>query len=240
MKNKGSSFLLSLGILIATIACLTGLSIPDSTPTSAATADIVLTGLIQTLTAAPGSTAGAMASPTAIHPSATLIQALTFTPGPSITPFQSATPTSSKTPIPSLTPIPTLTPILSDTPLIAGTDTPGTPTVEYACKYVSQKPVSGTAFPTHSSFHVVWVIANAGTKPWNAGAVTLVYVSGSKLQAGPKVIDLLEPIDPGENGNFSVDMIVPKTPGYYKTTWGLNAVSTNTVFCMFSILIVAS
>ncbi len=218
--KKTTPLLISLSLILTATACLTGLSgIPTPIPPPN-TPDVVLTSLVQTLTAIPAANLTAAAQATSA----------------AATPIISATPLPSNTPVPSLTPIPSFTPIFTDT--TTPSETPGTPTVDYACQLVSQKPELGAVYTPKHSLDSIWNVKNTGSETWNIGEVVLKYISGAKLQTKQKTYDLKADVVFDDTIDVAADMVTPKEPGYYKATWGLSRVADDNVFCTLTVFIV--
>lgn len=222
-RTSGSLLCLIItGVLIIS-ACGPELSAPPQAPASA-TPDLAQTALANTLTAAP--------TATYTSPPPTPVPTITRTPYPTITP------------IPSLTPIPSFTPLGQESTAGPGdgssgpTSTP--PSGEFSCQLVSKSPDNWDVFKPRYTFDAVWKLKNTGTKMWKAGQIAFVFVSGAKLNSGPKSYPLVSDVNPGETGSFTVDMIAPKEEGRYYATWGLLFTRLNNLYCSVAIRITVS
>lgn len=130
--------------------------------------------------------------------------------------------------LPSATPSPTI-PAATFTPAI--TATPAT----FECKLVSQSPVNGTSMGSRNDFDWVWTVTNTGQKAWASSDVDYLYIRGSEFHktAG---YDLPKSVAVGESIKLGADMIAPKQPGSYSTTWALRKGSQT--FCEVTLTII--
>jgi hypothetical protein len=111
----------------------------------------------------------------------------------------------------------------------------GTSSDKYACQIISIDPANGTSFKPRHDFNTFWKVKNIGTKEWDHNSVDFVYSSGTKMHkvAG---YDLGDNVASGEKITLGVDMVAPKNPGTYTTTWVLTVGSND--FCSMSLTIV--
>lgn len=161
-----------------------------------------------------------------------------------------AIPTSTATEIPTQTPTNTFTPsptftstvifvLASPTPSVTPTSTfylggGGTSSNDFACEVMSVSPANGTIFDSRVDFDAVWKVKNIGQRNWNENSIDYVYDSGTRMH---KVdgYDLSSDTRSGATTNIIVDMVAPRDPGSYRTTWVLR--SGGTTFCTMSITI---
>jgi len=203
--------------LMAIMAILLACSPVLATPFPTMPPDVINTIVAMTYAAASSQTAAAL--PTS-----------TNTP---LSPTPTRTPT--ETPLPTATIIfrlPTLTP--SRVP-ISLTATLATPTENYACKVLSQKPVIGAVLAPRTDFDARWTVQNTGKKSWDGGSTDYLYVSGDKIHKHD-IYDLNKTVAPGQQVDIIVDMIAPKKAGTYTTTWNLRIGSNQ--FCTMQMVIV--
>ena len=182
---------------------------------------------IETIVAATH--AASVAQTKAVLPTATATVPNTATPTkthvpPTITPTFTATfIISTATPSPTSTPTYTFTPAATATPAI------------FDCELVSQTPANGTTMGSKNDFDWVWKVTNTGIKDWSASEVDYVYVSGEKMHK-TEGYDLPADTESGDNIKLGVDMIAPKNPGTYTTTWGLK--KGKQIFCTVTLKII--
>lgn len=144
------------------------------------------------------------------------------------TPENTATPTKTVIPTVTLTYTPTfvlpsITPSPTNTPLPSAT--PG----RFDCAFVSQSPRNGTVFSPREEFKLLWSVKNTGVKKWVQSDVKYFFVSGDKFHKR-EIYGLPENTDYGEEATLRIDMVAPKAPGSYKTTWAMRR-GLNHVFC---------
>lgn len=106
---------------------------------------------------------------------------------------------------------------------------------DYACALVSQKPKDWTKMQRRHIFDATWTVRNTGSKNWGTGSVDLKYISGAKIHTHGNAYDLAKDVGPGKRATLIVDMVSPKTKGYYTAVWGLYR--GNQVFCRLSVTI---
>ena len=123
-----------------------------------------------------------------------------------VTPLASATlPPPSATPDFS-TPLPTLTSASQELPDKAA--------------YIGQTPIDGAQMGVGDKFDMVWTVENTGSTTWTR-RYSVRYFSGWAL--GERNIFYLQgDVAPGSQANLYVDMVAPKDPGVYNTTWVLS------------------
>jgi hypothetical protein len=204
--------LVSAAVLALSCAPLSVIGLPTQAPGA------VDTMVAQTAAAAASRTASVAATATATS---------TFTPTPSRTP--TVTPTFTPTYIflfKTSTPSRTLTPSGG-----------GYSTDPYHCEFISQTPANGSSMKPRADFDWDWKVRNNGTKRWDVGSVDYLYVSGDKFYKQDSY-DLPRDVGTGGTVELTVDMVAPKNPGTYTTTWGL--MTGKTIFCRVSFQIVVS
>ncbi len=108
-------------------------------------------------------------------------------------------------------------------------------TKDYACALVSQKPKDWTKMQRRNIFDATWTVKNTGTKTWGKSGVDFKYVSGTKMHTYEDAYDLSKDVGAGKTITLIVDMISPKTKGYYTAVWGLYKGSQ--AFCKLSVTI---
>jgi hypothetical protein len=150
--------------------------------------------------------------------------------GPPESPTPLITATAKATLIPSITPtatatyiVPTFTPIPTATPLPS--PTPG----RFGCKLISQSPNNGASFEPREEFRLFWTVENAGTKEWIQTDVKYFYLSGEDFHKR-EIYGIPETTRYGETVTLRIDMVAPRTPGSYETTWAMKR-GLNNVFC---------
>lgn len=157
----------------------------------------------------------------------------------------SATNTASPLP-PTATNSPTVT-ITSTFTQIPPTNTPLPPTAtssptvtatrsDFNCQVVSFAPPIDRVYPSGGDFDGKWTFKNTGSDTWNKDNVDFVYLSGTKFQVSVSSLDLSTSISNGDQVEFIVDMLAPKSSGTYTATWGLK--KDNLVFCTSTIQII--
>ena len=147
----------------------------------------------------------------AVIPTATLIPPTptksfaTFTPAPTFTSFV----------VSSLTPVPTstLTPSLTPTNVTSGSGD-----VLYACEVVKSSPESGYEIKKNQDFTWTLRVKNIGTARWDSGETKLAHIKGAEYYIERRVL-IEERTDPGEIGEFRVELYAPEEPGRYTSTW---------------------
>jgi hypothetical protein len=106
---------------------------------------------------------------------------------------------------------------------------------DYACTLVSQKPKDWTKMQRRQIFDATWQVRNTGAKNWGKSGIDLRYISGTKMHTYGDSYDLAKDVGPGKSITLIVDMVSPKTKGYYTAVWGLYKGSQ--AFCKLSITI---
>lgn len=175
----------------------------------AATAEVLRTEVAAEIAAQLTSTALAMPTETPV-PTATTVPD-TATPAPTLTP-SSATATAIPT-IRIITVYPTFTP------------TPG----PYQCQITAMEVPYGQKFPPGAEFDGRWTVRNSGTRDWEEGNVDLTYISGQKFQKRGDAFDIDEGLDTGDTMQVIVDMVAPRSAGFYHADWALRY--DGTVMC---------
>ncbi|HSJ88827.1 MAG TPA: NBR1-Ig-like domain-containing protein [Anaerolineales bacterium] len=229
MSKRNAKFLFWLAILALVMACVPSLAAPLPT----ANPNEINTFIAETANAAGNQTAAALPSST---PTATI------TPTPRNT--DTVTPTFTSTVIFIISsPTKVLPPTLVIIPNGGGGggggggsgSGGGSSSADFACQIVSVSPANGTSFNTRDNFDATWRVKNTGTKNWDRNSVDFIYLSGAKIHkvAG---YDLRQTINSGQTTDLGVDMVAPKDPGTYATTWTLMV--GNKTFCNMSLTIV--
>ncbi len=136
----------------------------------------------------------------------------------------------SSTPLPTFTSFVLPTATITLTPTRTPTETPTvTPTSDlYACQVISSFP-NGATFPPGGDFDGRWTLKNVGKEQWS-DAFDWVFVSGDRFQVSVDSIDLNRYINPGNEVEFIVDMLAPRSPGSYSAKWALRT-NNNLYFC---------
>jgi hypothetical protein len=111
----------------------------------------------------------------------------------------------------------------------------GTSSDNFACQIVSVRPSNGTVFDPRDNFDAIWQVKNIGQRDWDRNSIDFVYLSGAKIHKNPGY-DLSRDVDSGQTADLGVDMIAPKDPGTYTTTWTLMV--GDKTFCNMSLTIV--
>lgn len=174
---------------------------------------------------------------------ASVIETDAAKPPATATPVDTATP--SRTPVPpTITPtftptfiyiLPTATATLTSTPTLTFTPAITATPANYECALVSQTPANGTAMGSRNDFDWFWTVTNTGIKDWDAADIDYLYISGEKIHK-TAVYDLPANVHSGNDIKLGVDMIAPKQPGSYSTTWALKRGSQT--FCSVTLRII--
>lgn len=224
---------IALVTLLAASACVLTLPAAVTTPV-VPTPNMVMTGKIQTLTAAPTPTF----TVTPILPTET--PSITLTPFPSITPLPTATATVTETPFGYVEPATAVPPtptwaegVETPDPAEGATDDYGS---DYRCTLTGKSPADWTTLPAGSMYKVKWTLLNSGKRSWQSDGIVLMYIDGTKL--GPeKALTLIRDVKVNQSITPVVNIITPKAPGHYRTVWALRLIKSNHVFCSFTIKI---
>ena len=230
MSTRSLKFLFWLLILVLVLACVPVVAAPLPT----ANPNEVNTFIAQTANAAASRTAAALPSST---PTTTLTPTPrnTDTPSPTFTStviFILSTPTR---------PVPPTIVIIGgggggggSSGGGGGSGGGGSSSDNFACQIVSVSPSNGTTFDPRDNFDAIWRVKNTGVKNWDHNSVDFVYLSGAKIHkiAG---YDLPQTINSGATADLGVDMVAPKDPGNYTTTWTLQVGSQT--FCNMALTI---
>ena len=129
---------------------------------------------------------------------------------------QAHVPTETSTPTQTSTPIPTLD---RTRPPIQ------TPTSDLACNVAAAgQPIDitipdDTKLAPNTSFSKTWRLKNVGTCTWSR-LYTLTFFSGNSLNA-QYTHYLLQPVEPGDTVDLTVDMVAPEKIGLYQSNWML-------------------
>ncbi len=216
-------FVIFISFALVISAC-TPAATPTSAPIEVPPLDQVSTGVAQTLTAQPTQT-----STFTPEPSATFTQAPTQPPLPTIE--FTIQPSVTSISVPTITPM-YPTPLYTLPPVFYPTATQNNG--DYLCQIISQSPESWTQFKPRHTFDATWKLKNSGRLGWGS-AVTLVYVSGTRMHDYGDSYALGKAVDPGKSITVIVDMTTPKQEGIYETTWGLQI--HQSVFCTLNLMI---
>ncbi len=104
---------------------------------------------------------------------------------------------------------------------VAATKTKTPTPALYACQLISTSPTSGTKFNLNADFDASWKVMNVGTRTWEIGYLDLKYVSGTKMQTGADIYDVMTVVAPDGELTLVVDMKAPGTAGKYSASWAL-------------------
>ncbi len=132
--------------------------------------------------------------------------------------------------------------IPDSTPTPAATATPPpTPTATmnlsvYRCELLSQVVQNGAIFKPGANLDGNWVVKNTGSAVWEAGVVEIHFIAGTEMYKYSPAYRLTKPVEAGRRTLIIVDLVAPKTPGRYETTWGLTV--NGQVFCQMPLSIV--
>ena len=230
MNMAKAPLLIALATVLAASACLVTLPAPASVPATPIP-NLVMTGKIQTLTAAPAATF--TTSPISVPDTPTI----TLTPFPSITPQPTPTSTATETPIgffASRTPTSTLTPtpIESPDPAEGFTTDWGS---DYRCSLVDKSPSNWTVKPPGGNFRASWTLLNSGHKTWQADGIILTFIEGTQMNGPNKIFHFVNNVKPGQTSPVYALIYPPKVPGHYRAVWGLYLVKTHELFCTFTV-----
>jgi hypothetical protein len=231
MNKSKAAVLIAIAAVLVASACLVTLPAPASLPATQAP-DLGLTGMAQTLTAAPTFTQAV----TPVLDTAT--PTLTLTPFPSITPLPTATATFTETPF-GFVPSPTLGlpppggEVETPDPAEGATNDWGS---DYRCTLISKEPSDWMTLAGKTMYRASWILLNSGKKGWQADGVILTYLEGPKL-ATEKTISLHKDVDPGDQIKAAVNIVAPKEPGKYRSVWAMQLKRSGQIFCTFTIKI---
>jgi len=101
-----------------------------------------------------------------------------------------------------------------------------TPTSELACNIAAAgSPIDisipdDTKLAPNTAFSKTWRIKNVGSCTWSR-LYTITFFSGNSLRAQYSH-HLVEPVEPGETVDLTVDMIAPEKVGVYQSNWMLS------------------
>ncbi len=109
-----------------------------------------------------------------------------------------------------------------------------TTSTSYSCKLVSQTPSDWVKMVRRQAFDAYWTVQNTGAV-WNSSSTRFVYLGGAKFQTHGDSFYIGKNIGVGSKIKLGVDMVAPKTPGTYSTTWALK--SGNTTFCRVTLIL---
>ena len=99
----------------------------------------------------------------------------------------------------------------------------------YGCTLVTQTPSDWVYMVKRQSFDAYWTVKNTGSAVWYSGSTKFAYLGGTKMQTKGDSFQIGNNVGRGGKIKLGVDMIAPKTPGTYSTTWAL--ISGNTQVC---------
>jgi hypothetical protein len=87
----------------------------------------------------------------------------------------------------------------------------------FGSQYVADVTIpDGAALNPGEGFVKTWRVRNSGTCDWGEG-YELVFLSGARMD-GPESVPL-PAVPAGEEGDISVDLVAPSTPGLHAGTW---------------------
>ncbi|MEI6289676.1 MAG: NBR1-Ig-like domain-containing protein [Chloroflexota bacterium] len=104
----------------------------------------------------------------------------------------------------------------------------------YSCKLTAQTPADWVKMVRRQSFDAYWTVQNTGAV-WNSSSTRFVYLGGTKFQTHGDSFYIGKNVGLGSKIKLGVDMMAPKTPGTYSTTWALK--SGNTTFCRVTLIV---
>lgn len=224
MSTRKLKFLYAFIAVALVMACVPTFAAPFPT----ADPNAVGTFIAQTANAAATQTVAA-------QPTSTLT--------PSITPTRNTetpSPTATSTVIfvlstPTLQVIPTFTFISSGGGGSGGSGGSGTSSANFSCQIVSVSPANGSTMDPRNDFDAVWRVRNNGQRNWDRNSIDFIYDSGEKIHkvAG---YDLSSNVRTGDTTDLGVDMVAPRDPGTYSTTWTLRVGDNE--FCKMNLTIV--
>lgn len=174
---------------------------------------------------------------------ASVIKTNAAKPPATATPVNTATPSKTLLP-PTITPtftptfiyiLSTATATLTSTPTLTFTPAITATPANYECALVSQTPANGTVMGSRNDFDWFWTVTNTGIKDWDAADIDYLYISGEKIHK-TAAYDLSANVHSGNDIKLGVDMIAPKKPGSYSTTWALKKGSQT--FCTVTLRII--
>ncbi len=144
----------------------------------------------------------------------------TFTPLPptATRPPGTATPTPTATFV-----ISTLTPTFTQTftPVPTATlITSGSGTLLYACDILSIAPKDSVRIKVNQRFQWNWEVENIGTTRWDPDTMDAYFIGGTQMSKY-KGYPISGPAKPGKTITVQIDLVAPKEPGNYTTTWAL-------------------
>jgi hypothetical protein len=226
MKKAKIPFLVSISVVLATLACVATSPAPASAPPTF-TPDLIAAGEAQTSTVAHSIINTATAIPDSPSPT------ITRTMYPTITPLPTATPTNTKTPfgfVASPTLDYTATAEWTPDPDEGATNDWGS---DFRCSLLDKSPIDWAE--TGGAYQVYWTLLNSGHKTWQANETVVMYVTGAKVVHGHnKVFKLNKDVRPGQTIKVMVIIYPPDAPGKYRSVWGLYSSRLNNVFCTFT------
>jgi hypothetical protein len=136
----------------------------------------------------------------------------TFATG--LTQTAAAQPTNTATQTPTVTPTSTLTP--SATPLATAVQFLPTSSC-YALTFIKDVTIpDNTKLKPSEEFTKTWRVNNSGSCSWEEG-FSFRYFSGNKMDGA--AYTLTKEIKSGAELDISIDMIAPKTEGFYTSNW---------------------
>lgn len=105
----------------------------------------------------------------------------------------------------------------------------------YGCTLIRQSPPDWYRMTPRQDFDAFWTIQNSGNAVWPSNQTKFRYLGGTKFQTRGNEFNLDSSIGLGKKLKIGVDMVAPRTPGIYSTTWALYA--GNTRFCIVTLVI---
>jgi serine/threonine protein phosphatase PrpC len=77
----------------------------------------------------------------------------------------------------------------------------------------------GTQFAAGEAFQKVWRVQNAGSCPWGPGYT--VRMIGGDMMGPNREAPVVSVVEPNTNGEISISLVAPETPGTYRGDWQL-------------------
>lgn len=106
---------------------------------------------------------------------------------------------------------------------------------DYGCTLIRQSPPDWYKMKPRQDFDINWTVQNSGNHVWPSTQTKIKYISGTKFQTHGSEFPLASSVGLGKKNTFSIDMVAPRTPGYYSTVWALYA--GNTRFCTLTLVV---
>jgi hypothetical protein len=107
---------------------------------------------------------------------------------------------------------------------------------DYRCTLISKTPANWTVVPAQQKYKVSWTLLNSGKKKWQVDQMTLTFVEGARLEKESPYL-LVRDVKVNQTITPVVNIYPPKTPGTYKSVWGLRTNKDSHLFCTFTVQI---